>query len=113
MICSKVVIINEGKIVLEESLERLSQKASDVENILLKTKYQGDEVREKILSIPNVSDIRSGLTNELIIQPKKGVDIREEVSKLVIQNKWGLLELHPVAHNLEEVFLKVISSAGN
>ena len=113
MICSKVVIINEGKIVLEESLERLSQKASDVENILLKTKYQGDEVREKILSIPNVSDIRSGLTNELIIQPKKGVDIREEVSKLVVQNKWGLLELRPVAHNLEEVFLKVISSAGN
>ncbi len=98
---------------LRSRLKDFLTKASDVENILLKTRYQGDEVREKILSIPNVSDIRSGLTNELIIQPKKGVDIREEVSKLVIQNKWGLLELHPVAHNLEEVFLKVISSAGN
>lgn len=113
MICSKVVIINKGKIALEESLERLTNKMDGIENILLKTRYWGEEIQEKIIAIPNVSDIRLGLTNELIIQPKKGTDIREELSELIMQNGWGLLEMRPVLHDLEEVFLRVISSEGN
>jgi ABC-2 type transport system ATP-binding protein len=113
MICSKVVIINKGKVALEESLERLTNKMDGIKNILLKTRYWGEEIQEKIIAIPNVSDIRLGLTNELIIQPKKGTDIREELSELIMQNGWGLLEMRPVVHNLEEVFLRVISSEGN
>ena len=53
------------------------------------------------------------MANELIIQPKRGTDIREELSELIMQNQWGLLEMRPVAHNLEEVFLRVISSEGD
>ena len=113
MICSKVVIINKGKIVLEESLERLTNKIDGIENILLKTRYWGEEIQEKIISLPNVSDIRLGLSNELIIEPKKGVDIREDLTDLVMQNGWGLLEMRPVVHNLEEVFLRAISTEGN
>jgi len=113
MICSKVVIINKGKVALEESLERLTNKMDGIENILLKTRYWGEEIQDRIIAIPNVSDIRLGLTNELIIQPKKGTDIREELSDLIMQNGWGLLEMRPVVHDLEEVFLRVISSEGN
>ena len=43
MICSKVVIINKGKIALEESLERLTNKIDGIENILLKTRYWGEK----------------------------------------------------------------------
>ena len=113
MICSKVVIINKGKIALEESLERLTNKMDGIENILLKTRYWGEEIQDKIISLPNVHDIRLGLENELIIQPTKGADIREDLSNLILQNDWGLLEMRPVAHDLEEVFLRVISSEGD
>jgi ABC-2 type transport system ATP-binding protein len=113
MICSKVVIINKGKIALEESLERLTNKIDGIENILLKTRYWGEDIQEKIIALPNVSDIRLGISNELIIEPKKGADIREDLTDLVMQNEWGLLEMRPVVHNLEEVFLRVISTQGN
>ena len=113
MICSKVIIINKGKVALEESLDRLTSKIDGIENILLKTRYWGDEIQEKIIALPDVSDIRLGLTNEYIIEPKRGVDIREQLSELVMQNGWGLLEMRPVVHDLEEVFLRVISSEGN
>jgi len=112
MICSKVVIINKGKIALEESLERLSRKMDGIENVLLKTRYWGEEIQEEIISLPNVSDIRLGLSNEFIIEPKKGADIREELSELVMQKGWGLLEMRPVAHDLEEIFLRVITTEG-
>ena len=49
----------------------------------------------------------------ILVQPKKGADMREELSDLIMQNGWGLLELRPVVHDLEEVFLRVIASEGN
>jgi len=113
MICSKVVIINKGRIALEESLDRLTRKMDGNENILVKTRYWGEEIQDKIIALPDVHDIRLGLSNEMIVQPKKGADIREELSDLIMQNGWGLLELRPVVHDLEEVFLRVISSEGN
>ncbi len=112
MICSKVIIINKGKLALEESLEKLSEKANGAESILLKTKYQGHDVKEKILSLDNVDNIAQGPNNEMIVQPSNGADIREQLSDIVSQNKWGLLEMRPVTHNLEEVFLRVIASEG-
>lgn len=113
MICTKVVIINKGKIALEESLERLTNKMDGVENILLKTRYCGEEIQDQIISLADVSDIRLGLASELIIEQKKGADIREELSELVMRNGWGLLEMRPVTHDLEEVFLRAITSEGN
>ena len=113
MICSKVVIINKGRIALEESLDRLTRKMDGIENILVKTRHWGEEIQDKIIALPDVHDIRLGLSNEMIVQPKKGADIREELSDLIMQNGWGLLELRPVVHDLEEVFLRVIASEGN
>ena len=113
MICSKVIIINKGKVVLDESLERLSNKTNGANSILLKTKHQALGVKEKISSLANVENVSAATYNEFIVQPKYGTDIREELSNLVIQNNWGLLELRPLTNNLEEVFSRVIASEGN
>ncbi len=112
MICSKVIIINKGKLALEESLDKLSKEANGAESILLKTKYHGLDLQEKILSLQNVGNVTQGPNDEWIVQPINGADIREELSDMISNNKWGLLEMRPVAHNLEEVFLRVIASEG-
>ncbi|MEZ4546205.1 MAG: hypothetical protein R3B51_00020 [Thermodesulfobacteriota bacterium] len=113
MICSKVIIINHGKIVLEESLQRLSEDMRNAESILLRTRQNGEGVVEKIYALGNVSSVKPGAAGEYIIVPRKGAEVREEISRLAVENDWGLLELRPVVNTLEEVFLKVISSEGN
>ncbi|MFI5322014.1 MAG: ABC transporter ATP-binding protein [Thermodesulfobacteriota bacterium] len=113
MICSRVVIINEGKIVLEESLENLTASMRNSQNILLRVRRNGDKVREKILSVKGVAAVKSGPSGEYIITPSNGMEIREEIARLVVENDLGLLELRPFANTLEEIFLKVISSEGN
>jgi len=109
MTCTRVVIINEGKIVLEESLESLSQRAEGSQVLFLKTKYRSDGIREKLLTFPNVSHVTENASGEFIIQTKGTEDIREELAKTVVQNGWGLLEMRPLTHALEDVFLRVIS----
>ncbi|MGH7909863.1 MAG: ATP-binding cassette domain-containing protein, partial [Thermodesulfobacteriota bacterium] len=114
MTCTRVVIINEGKIVLEESLETLSQRVNGAQILFLKLNYndRGNDVNEKILSIPTVSEVKESTYGEFIIQTKGGADVREELVKMVVENGWGLLELRPLTHALEEVFLRVISTEG-
>ena len=114
MTCTRVVIINEGKIVLEESLETLSQRANGAQMLFLKLNYndKSNDVNEKILSLPTVSEVKESAYGEFIIQTKGGADIREELVKMVVKNGWGLLELRPLTHALEEVFLRVISTEG-
>jgi gliding motility-associated transport system ATP-binding protein len=109
MTCTRVVIINEGKIVLEESLESLSQRVEGSQFLFLKTSYRSDGIKEKILSLSNVSHVTENASGEFIIQTKGAEDIREELAKTVVQNGWGLLEMRPLTHALEDVFLRVIS----
>ncbi len=114
MTCTRVVIINEGRVVLEESLETLSQRPNGAQILFLKINYKNEnnEANEKILSLPTVSDLTESASGEFIIQTKGGNDIREELVKMVVENGWRLLELRPLTHALEEVFLRVISTEG-
>jgi gliding motility-associated transport system ATP-binding protein len=112
MICTRVVIINQGKIVLEESLDRLSQAVEGAQVLLLKINHRGNEVKGKILSFPGVSDVNENASGEFIVRSKGAVDIREELAKIVVENGWGLLEMRPLTHTLEDIFLRVISAEG-
>jgi gliding motility-associated transport system ATP-binding protein len=112
MICSKVVIINEGKIVLEESLQNLSASLRNTQDLFLKVRRNGG-VKEKMLAVRGVADVKPGLSGEFIITATEGMEIQEELVRLILENDLGLLELRPIANTLEEIFLKVISTEGN
>ena len=112
MICSRVIIINEGRIALEESLESLSQNLGSSEDLYLKIKKDEDGVKEKIESLENISKVNSSAPGEYVIALSNGADVRDELTKMAVRNDWGLLELRPLTSTLEEIFLKVISSEG-
>lgn len=113
MICSKVVIINEGKMVLEESLENISVSLGNTRDLLLRVKGQGDGLKEKLMSVKGVSGVRSGSPGEFVITPSEGMDVSDDLVRLVLDNDLGLLELRPLVNTLEEIFMKAISSEGN
>ena len=112
MICSRVIIINEGRIALEESLDSLSLNLRGTHNLFLKVRQDSEEVKEKIESIENIARVNSGAPGEYVISLANGADVRDELTKTAVSEDWGLLELRPLTHTLEEVFLKVISSEG-
>lgn len=113
MICSKVVIINEGKMVLEEALDNLSLSLKNSRDLLLRVRAEGDGIKEKIMSVKGVSAVRSGSPGEFVVTQSEGMEIRDELVRLVVENDLGLLELRPLVNTLEEIFMKAISSEGN
>jgi ABC-2 type transport system ATP-binding protein len=97
--CTRVIIINKGKIVADDSIENL-QKKSDKEYII--TVELKDEVS------PNLFASLNGLVqteqNGKLYRLKTKSDSREELAKLAQQNNWLILSMKVEENSLEEVF---------
>jgi len=112
MICTRVVIINKGRIALEESLDNLTRGFQGSNNLILKIRYKDGQVKEALMSLPYVSEASEQTLGEFVIRSEENRDIREELSRFVIENGWGLLEIRPLTQNLEDIFLRVITKEG-
>jgi ABC-2 type transport system ATP-binding protein len=100
--CSRVVIINKGKIVANDRIEKLQQKLTN--EVLISVEFK-NEVKEHILrNIPGVKQVRhKGKRFTLVCDS----DIRESLSQISAQNGWALLSMNLEEDSLEDVFQKL------
>ncbi len=106
--CDGVVIINEGKLMASGSIEELTASFRDKEGVFLKVKKGGLEtfyLLKGIKGVENVTQEADGFK----IEWSKGNDIRDELIKMIAQKDLGLLEMRPLAMNIEDLYLKAIS----
>jgi ABC-2 type transport system ATP-binding protein len=101
-ICSRVIIINKGKIVTDESTEILQQK-STAENIII---VEFDKAADKntLRNIPGIkrADLQKGNTWKLISD--KDIDVRPAVFNFAVANQLTVLSLHKEERSIEDVF---------
>ncbi|ORU91201.1 MAG: ABC transporter ATP-binding protein [Cycloclasticus sp. symbiont of Poecilosclerida sp. N] len=102
--CSRVQIIHHGKLVLNESVEGLSYRMTS--SSLLARFNQPADVGE-LEGLAHVNAIESLEANHFRIHHQQGTSIAEEVAEMAINKKWGLLELTPEKHDLEQIFLSM------
>ncbi len=114
MLCSRVLIINEGLIVAEDTPKELANRLQGVERLEVeiqgpKTEVMG--VLEKIRGVLEVTCSPNGSDQNVYkMQARRGLDLRPTVSRAVISNGWSLLNLQLVSMSLEEIFLKLTTS---
>jgi ABC-2 type transport system ATP-binding protein len=110
--CSRVLIINEGKIVAEDTPERLSARVRGAEHIHLQVAKPAPDIPPELEKIRGVLSVRARDANEGIyeIETNLGADRRADIAAMAVQRGWGLLELRPVSLSLEEVFLKLTTT---
>ena len=116
--CSRVLIINEGKIVADGSPQQLQQEFQGAETLTLEIKAIVENPLEQIS--PKLRGIGSVNSVELLSQKdsisqfelhiEKGADIREAVFQLAVSEGWVVLEMHRKSTSLEEVFHKLTTS---
>ena len=108
-ICDRVVIINNGQIVGEGTPEELTRKASPRQLLYVKIKGFPEEVMKKLKEMPDIISIKiKDREAERIIgydiEVREGVDIRENLSRLITHRGWSILEFNKTGTNLEDVF---------
>ena len=107
--CDRIVIINKGKIVANDSTQTLKQSASG--NNLINISLQNAEfesVKQQLTSISGISDIvqvsdDNGILN-LKLACMSSADIRGDIYRKVRQTDWILIEMHQETQTLENIF---------
>ncbi len=109
-ICQRVIILHEGRIRAVDSPEQLSTKLRQSEKFRILVRNPTPQTPEVLLTLDQVTHVfeephSNGAS--FIVEAQLGHDIREELSRCVVQQGWGLLELGSVSITLEDVFLKI------
>jgi ABC-2 type transport system ATP-binding protein len=106
-VCGRVLIINEGRIVAEDTPERLTARLQGAERVFLQVRDSAPEIERRLRAIPGVTAVEAKGDNRYEIECRLGADRRAELAAAMVQGGWGLLEMRPVGMSLEEIFLKL------
>lgn len=111
-VCDKIVVINQGKIVADDTEENLSKNLVNNNKISVKIDGPFDEVEKVISSIVGVKAVSmtSKDTDEFCgfsIESEEGVDIRRELFKRISERSWYIMELKTSDMSLEDIFLRL------
>ncbi|MBK7566548.1 MAG: gliding motility-associated ABC transporter ATP-binding subunit GldA [Bacteroidetes bacterium] len=102
-ICSRVIIINKGKIVADDTVEGLKSHQKGMTLVQVEFKERIDKsLLSKINGIHKVTG-----DNQLTIEYSGDEDIREILFRFAVENKYTLLNLNIEKQSLEDVFQQV------
>jgi ABC-2 type transport system ATP-binding protein len=110
--CDRVLIINEGRVVAEDSPENLSERLQSSEKFTIQLDVPPETalpVLEKVEGVNRVIPEKSSGDKfyNYSVETVRKKDLRKEIAKVVVENGWGLYELRPHGMSLEEVFLRL------
>ncbi len=93
MICHRIIIINEGRIIAEDTQENLAAQLQTASQFFVKIEGPHEEVRKRLEKIPGVvkveeKEIISENIFGYLIKASKNVDVAREISSVVFSNGW-------------------------
>ncbi len=106
-LCHRVLIINKGRIVAEDTPTRLMSRLEGGERIRLQTQHAPPQAVQILQTLPPVARVQQIQLNTFEIEFTIDSDCRAVVAELAVQQGWGLLELRAIDASLEDVFLEL------
>jgi len=105
--CSRLLIINRGKIVADGPVDRLIQQAEGVVQIAVEA--SGEDVAATLARLAGVRQVepaRASASGRVAVRltADRDADVRPGIFDLAKTHGWTLYELHQEAASLEEVF---------
>jgi len=108
--CQRVVIINRGRVVAEDTPDNLTHQLRGATTLYVQVDANG-EAAETLATIPGVQHVteadRHGRLVGYEVEAEPNRDVRRDVARAVVDRGWGLLELRPTRMSLEEIFLQL------
>jgi len=115
MTCERVVIIDRGRIVAEDTAEALTRRVEGENRTLVRVEGPLEDVRAVLSAVPGVERVEvadgvaSGRTVECIAHSRSGEPVRKAIAAAVVGRGWGLIEVRPLALSLEDLFVRLVT----
>jgi len=106
--CDGVVIINEGRLMASGSLEELTASFHRKEGAVVKVRRDIQDAAAEIRKLDGVEKVNPE-DGDLKVEWKPGLDLRDDIARLIVEKRFGLLEMRLMAMNIEDLYLKIVS----
>lgn len=114
MLCDRVIIISKGKIVADSPTEELREKqtTSSIINVTA-SDCTFTDLKKSLLTLEGISSITKSDAPEITGEKKivsvsitvsGNKELRAEIAKIILKNKWKLFEITMQKNSLEDVF---------
>jgi ABC-2 type transport system ATP-binding protein len=114
MTCGRVVIINKGRVVAEDTPDNLTRRLKGAGTIRVEARGEAASVLEAVRAVPGVlaAHPRGGHDGAVIVdvEAEAGRDVRAELAWAVVTKGHALLGLQQMGMSLEEIFLHLTTT---
>jgi ABC-2 type transport system ATP-binding protein len=108
--CERIIIINKGKIVAQDSLESISRRMKSSSRVHLRVAISTETLKDQLRGVPGVQAVASRAPGVFEIDTDGSKDVTPALAARAVNSGAGLLELREESFNLEDVFLKLTTS---
>ncbi len=116
MVCNRVLILNQGRVVASGTTEELEAGLKERREIFVSIGDQGkkDEAFGLLRALPGVLSV--SLTGDkqghvsFSLEVDRGEDLRPQISRLFVEHQIPLLEIRAGQLSLEDIFLKLVTA---
>ena len=112
--CDRVLIINKGQMIGNNTPLELSEKIKSSTTISLELKSQDHDIRDTISNISGIKKVTLEKEENdwkfFRIRVDYGNDLREEIMNLGNNRNWLIREIHYQRSNLEDAYIEMIQN---
>jgi len=108
MTCGRVVIINEGEVVAQDTPANLTRRLKGTERTVVKLVGDAQTARSVVDSFGEViavEQLKTSDNNHVHFVLETSADIRQDLARSLVEKGLGLYELRTEAYSLEDIFL--------
>lgn len=111
--CQRIIVINKGQIVAQDSIEQLTTRMKKGLVYSLLVKNANDSSISALKNISGVLNV-TGSGTKWVVEMKPGVqEIRDQVVETAVKSGMGVLEFSAEKVSLEEIFLQLTTIENN
>jgi ABC-2 type transport system ATP-binding protein len=111
--CSRLLIINKGRIVADGGVDTLVQRAEGGRQV--RVEARGERVIEKLAAVPGVVRVQPDVGTagvRAVLTVSGDADVRPAIFELAKAEGWTLYELYQEQGNLEDLFRQLTMEPG-
>ena len=106
-LCQRVLIIDKGRIVAEDTPDRLQAGLQGAQRVRVQLARPDKGAEEALRGLLGVADVETLAADRLVVTLDGETDGRAAVAETLVRGGWGLLELQSVSVSLEDVFVQL------
>ena len=114
LLCQRIIIVNNGRLITADTPENLKSRLQSALVIDLVVRGDRDAATRRVESLPGVRSAEcvesfGDNSHNIRVEANDNTDIRESVSRAVVEGGFGLLALNTIDLSLEDIFVHLVT----